>query len=273
MLGKLLKHELKQTVRSVSTIYIVLAVIAAFLLLSSLVGANAFKAISNAALFVATIVMIVMTVVAVIKNFHDSLYGRQGYLSFTLPVKCSSLLLSKIIVSAFWLLCAVILMGIVYFIMYIAMTGENGIELLGSLKDMIEGMGIADLLPSKTAIAKLLIFAALGLLLEFTVIIGLIYFSVTVANTRPLQAHPKAFGILVFLGIYMALTAIANPLSEKVPLSIEISATDVMLRFVRMGDSPEMLSFGISGLILRAAVAVVLLVVTGWIMENKVNVK
>lgn len=273
MLGKLIKHELKQTVRSVSTIYIILAVISAALLISSMIGLNVFKALANTALFIGTVVMAVMTLVAIIKNFSDTLYGRQGYLSFTLPVKGSSLLLSKIIVSAVWLLCAVILMVLVYIVMYISMTGENGIESLGTIKSLVDELGLAELLPSKGAIISLLLIAAMLLLMTFIVLIGFIYFSITVANTRALQSHPKLYGIIVFLGSYIAVNAISTPITQHFPLSLQVTSEKVRIAVSAMTESDAMFSYGIAGVLFKFLIAVGLLIFTGWIMEHKVNIK
>ena len=273
MLGKLIKHEIRHTFRSVSTIYIVLAAISVALLISSAVGITVFKALANAALIIGTIVMAVMTLVAIIKNFSDTLYGRQGYLSFTLPVKGSSLLLSKILISALWLLCAVILMILVYIVMYISVMGENGIESLGTIKNLVEDMGLAELLPSKGAIITLLVIGAMLLLMTFIILIGFIYFSITVANTRALQSHPKLYGILVFLGSYIAVNAISNPITEKFPLSLQVTSDKVYIAAASMTESEAMFSYGIAGVLFKFIIAVGLLVFTGWIMEHKVNVK
>ena len=273
MLGKLLKHELKQTVRSVMVIYIVLAVVAAFLLIFSVAGATTFKALANVALSIAALVMNIMTLVAITKNFSDTLYGRQGYLSFTLPVKCSNLLLSKVIISVFWLICAVLLTGIVYVIMYISMTGESGIEGLGTIKTLVEDTGLSDLLPSKAAIFELLIIGAIMLLMTFVVFIGFVYFSITVANTRALQAHPKLFGIIVFLSTYFFVNAVSQPITEKLPLALHVTTEKIFIGFISMDNSDAIFSYGIGGVLFKFIVAVVLLFITGKIMENKVNVK
>ena len=273
MLGKLLKHELRQTARSVMTIYIILAAVAGILLLSSVIGATLFKALSNVALFTAAIVMMIMTLVAIIKNFRETLYGRQGYLSFTLPVRCSSLLLSKILVSVFWLICAVALMLVVYVIMYLTMTGENGIELIGNLKDIIAEIGYSDLLPSKVLVIEAVILMGIWLLMQFIILIGFIYFSITMANTRALQQHPTLYGILIFFVSYFVVSTASRPLTEKVPLSLQFADDNLKIAFVSMMNAEATFSFGIAGLVFETLVAVALLVLTGWIMENKVNVK
>lgn len=274
MLGKLIKHEIRHTFRSISMIYIIVAVIAGVMLLSSIAGINAIKALSTGVLLISGFVMIAITVLSIIRNFYETLYDRQGYLSFTLPVKGSHLLFSKIVVSVLWLVCAMVLMGLIYFLMYLSVTGENGIEALGLLKNIFEENGLSELLPSKGLVAELLILVAVYILVEMLSLIGFIYFSVTVANTRPLQAHPKMYGIMVFLGTYIVVQAISNPIKEHFPLALHVSQNDIAINFTSMLHSEsDLFAFGIGDTVLKAIFAIIMLVVTGWIMEHKVNIK
>lgn len=111
MLGKLLKYELKHSARYVMLIYACAGVVTALMLIAMLAKMTWLSVIGSLVLYMVGIAAIFMTLVAVIRNFYETLYGRQGYLTFTLPVKSSRLLFSKVLVSFIWIILSCVLMG------------------------------------------------------------------------------------------------------------------------------------------------------------------
>ena len=99
MLGKLLKHEIRHSARYTMAIYAAAFAAMAVTGISLLLDSGWLGVLSCVALYVVGFASLVVTLVSVIKNFYDTLFSRQGYLTLTLPVKGSTLLLSKIIVS------------------------------------------------------------------------------------------------------------------------------------------------------------------------------
>ena len=112
MLGKLIKHELRHSARYTMAIYIAVIAISAVMGLSLLSPTTWLGVMSCFALYAAGFIAVIVTLVSVIKNFYDTLFGRQGYLTLTLPVKCSTLLISKVIVSFIWIVASFALMGL-----------------------------------------------------------------------------------------------------------------------------------------------------------------
>lgn len=106
MLGKLMKYEFRATARYFLPIY---GAIMAFSLLIGLRGFNenfmsALNVILPAALGLSFVGLGVMTLLMVVKRFDSNLLGDEGYLMFTLPVKVSSLIASKILTSLLWMI-------------------------------------------------------------------------------------------------------------------------------------------------------------------------
>ncbi len=272
MLGKLLKHEFKQSARSVMLIYASAAAVILFVFFGMLTKITWIGIVGSIVLYIVALVGIVMTLVSVIKNFYDTLYSNQGYLSFTLPVKCSNLLLSKVLVSMVWIILSFVLAGLCFLV--IGMNARAAAE--GSMEgiwDVLEMTGLKEMLPSGATLVKLLVLLVVLVLLTVLTFIGFVYFAVTLANTRLLQKHPKLFGFLIFFATYGVSNAIATKLTYSLPLSLEISTETVKLAFVAMDQSEGMLSYGLGGTIFLALVAFGLLLLTGWIMEHKVNIK
>ena len=272
MLGKLMKHECKQSARSVMLIYASAAAVILFVFFGMLTKITWIGILGSVVLYIVALVGVIMTLVSIIKNFYDTLYSNQGYLSFTLPVKCSNLLLSKVLVSVLWIILSFALAALCFLV--IAMNAKATAEgSMAGIWDVLEMTGLKEMLPSGATLVKLLVLVIVLVLLMVLTFIGFVYFAVTMANTRALQKHPKLFGFLIFFLTYGVSNAIATKLTYSLPLSLAISTQDVNLLFVAMDRSESMLSYGLGGTIFLALVALGMLILTGWIMEHKVNIK
>ena len=104
--------------------------------------------------------------------------------------------------------------------------------------------------------------------------VSFVYFTVTVANTRIFQSHPKFLGGLVFLGIFSVTNTVNNFLTELVPLTFNVGSEKVFFALKSMGNVEDALfSFGVGGTIFSGLVALGLMFATGYILEHKVNLK
>lgn len=117
MLGKLIKYELRATARYFLPIY---AAIIAFSVLISIRGINdtymsALNMILPMALGLSFMGLGVLTLIMVVKRFDSNLLGDEGYLMFTLPVKTSSIIVSKLLTSLIWVLTSIL-------VFYVSMT-------------------------------------------------------------------------------------------------------------------------------------------------------
>ena len=272
MLGKLLKNEIKHSARYVMTIYGCAAAMILFMFFGMLTKITWIGVVGSIILYVVAFIEIIMTLVSVIKNFYDTLYGNQGYLSFTLPVKCSTLLISKIIVSFIWIIFSFVLGGLCFLV--IALNAKSAADgTLSGFFDVIRMSGVLEYLPSGAMIAKLVIIFVLMALMTILTFVGFVYFAVTLANTRPLQGHPKLFGFLIFFVSYGVTNSIGAKLTYSLPLAVSVTTDSVKIVFKAMDGMDSLFSFGIGGTIFMALVALGMLFATGYIMEHKVNIK
>ena len=154
MLFRLIKHEIKSVWKIFGLLYIATIAMAivnrlisvyidslypdtqdyGLLPMDKINIATTFHGIARFMLVALFIALIVITLVVMIQRFHKNLLGDEGYLMFTLPVKTSSLILSKFIVSIifqiFSLICFIINMIII--------TGEN---IFTVTKGLVERLG------------------------------------------------------------------------------------------------------------------------------------
>ncbi|HEM6339831.1 TPA: ABC transporter permease [Streptococcus suis] len=128
------------------------------------------------------------TFVMVINRFRKNVYGRQGYLTMTLPVSSHHIILSKLLASLVWYLLAgitiILSIGIVLAVL-----------MLGS-----EEFVIPELQTLIQQIDWSVVFAHLFYsLIESTMGILLIYFSISVGQL--FKDHRLLFAILTYIGI------------------------------------------------------------------------
>ena len=113
MLGKLFKYEMKATARIFVPVYIAMVLLSGIGRLVSGIDLFSGELSWIAGLFLATYVfaifaVFILTYVVVIQRFYKNLLSDEGYLMFTLPVKPSRLILSKLLASVLWMVCTVV---------------------------------------------------------------------------------------------------------------------------------------------------------------------
>ena len=271
MLGKLIKHEIRHSARYHFAILIATVAITAIVGLSLITDSTLLNVLAGFGLAFTGIATIVVTVVSIIKNFYDTMFTRLGYLTMTLPVKGSELLLSKIIVAIIWVIAGFVSMAVPYSLMliYARHKASAFIDVVGDMVYMF-----LDMLPSTGAMISFIAVMVVIAFLYIITYIGYIYFSVTIANTRAFQSHPKLFGALTFFGITLVVTRIGSILGQVVPLTFNIAQDKAFFALESAGTIEDaILSYPLADTIFAAVVGIGLLFATGYIIENKINIK
>lgn len=149
MLKKLMKHEFRATAR------IILPLLLAVLLLALLGNVSlrllqqpamhwTVRAVCGIMLFlfvVALAALGIASVILMIQRFYKNLLGDEGYLMFTLPVRTSSLIWSKLLVSCIWF--AVTFAAVILAIMLLVIQAEDVRAVWELLSEMLR-VGFAE---------------------------------------------------------------------------------------------------------------------------------
>ena len=273
MFGKLLKHELRHTARYHSAILTACIVATAAMAISLFPETDTLFAITTFILFaVAWIIMSavqIVSLVAVIKNFYDTIFSKQGYLTMTLPVKGGQILLSKLIVSFFWIIVSFAASSLPLFALSKCLESIGAGEMVDEVTQ-----GQDAILPIGTIITSVIIIIAL-IFIAILCYVSYVYFSVTVANTRLLSKHPKMFGSFVFCAVF-TLTTILTSLTNKIaPLYLATVDGKYILTFKEAWEIAGYVEgfTNINYFTVSAIVAVILLFATGYFIEHKINIK
>ncbi|WP_105117980.1 ABC transporter permease [Streptococcus suis] len=124
----------------------------------------------------------------VVNRFRKNVYGRQGYLTMTLPVNSHQIILSKLLVSLVWYFLAAITVLLSIGILFALIMMNNEDFLIPELQTFIQQLDWS------------VIFAHLFYsLIESTMGILLIYFSISVGQL--FKDHRLLFAILTYIGI------------------------------------------------------------------------
>ena len=142
MLGKLIKNEIKMSAHMMMNIYVAAAVTIGIMLIAYAIDISWLSACNRCAVPHSMIALII-TFVGVIANFYKTLYGQQGYLSFTLPVTSGQLLAAKAIVAFLWMIVSyAVSIGIMIWIYdYVtSLIGENNLNMIKTIISMFRSM-------------------------------------------------------------------------------------------------------------------------------------
>ncbi len=275
MFGKLLKHDFIATGKIMAIIYAVFAGIALYLVGSVALSGNELDSIpemlSYILLCLTAFVNFIMTAVVVMRNFQTSLYGDQGYLTFTLPVKSSSILFSKTFVSIFWYLAA---FGTLYLTAVIALwamgevIGEAGLGLIDMiLAGVQEGLSVTVVIVY--AVAELINFFFLVVAVTMTA-----FFAITVSNTRPFQKHYALFTMLFLTVTDIVVIKITEFINEHIHLGFNYNYFTGKIKFAAGVDAQAALvHIDIAGPITLVLICIGLFIGTHLLMKKKINLR
>lgn len=258
-------------------IYIIVAGIAAVTLGSHYLKKGAELTLSETLgvlmLFIVAICLAALTTVVVLVNFHKSLYGEQGYLTFTLPVKSWKLLLSKVIMATVWFVLAFAAifgsMYVIYFVCRDELIGQDAFDVLSSMLAEVADINISGVIV--TVIAKLILA-----FITFSFYILTIFFTSTLANTRLFQSHNVLWTILLFLPIMFVSNKIAVFINQRVVFTLFF--IDDKIKLVTDNLEYQSLYLTTNGIDLGSifvylVLGVALFFATHFIMSKKVNIK
>lgn len=269
MLGKLIKNEFKANAHSLLGIYCAVAGTLAVVLISYLLDITWISALSTITLFALSFVLVVVTFVTVVMSYQRSLFGAQGYLSFSLPVKGSELIASKAITSFVWMLLSygIAIALWIFIASYLGSLVGEDVKLM--FKEILMMLGK---FPSKTMIVQVVVMALITVFLQLAILIASIYFSLTLSNTRRFQHHSLAYAVAIFIVVYIIIQICLYVFTTYLPLSVSFTMNGVKLVFKSMSTN-SIQSFGLSGLLFELVATVLLFFGTGKLMASKVNIK
>lgn len=278
MFGKLLKNEFISTGRIMGILYAVVLVLMGYLLGSYYFGRETASAapsdgeiIGVFALMMVSFCSFILTTIVMVTNFQKTLYGDQGYLTFTLPVKSTSLLASKVIVSAIWYIaafaCFLGTMVISFLVVKQDILGEENYEIIEQLLPSLTGGKSVKTMITSALITLITIFV------QFAVIAIEVYFAISLANTRYFQKHYLLWTIVFSFAVVYVVELISSLITRDIVFGLSVENNSFRL----ITDFRDMSLLGtyvdLAATIISIVAGIGFFFATRYVMKNKVNIK
>ncbi len=245
MLGRLIKYDMK----SVSRLGIPLSAIA---LVAAIMGAAALKIVVNApdnasgiplvvcimfvvAAFIAIFAYMVVIWILLLHRFYTNMFTDEGYLTFTLPVKPATLILSKLMSAVIWSVASFLVFGICILIIITFGTGSGfaNFSWFDGIKELADsGILGFNLLYIPVFLVYMLVATVFSYLL--------IYLSITIAavitrKNKILVAIGMYYGINMIVSLFTTLgelipmATISNPYEATAEIAGQITLTGISI--------------------------------------------
>ena len=192
MFWKLCKHELKCSYRSFLVLYAIVMVAA---LLMNPRNEGMITNIAAIVYIIMSVVMFIMCVVVIIKNYSNSMFSRNSYLTHTLPVTSTQLLLTKILSAVFWIIVSVFVLFLSMLIIGLRVSGFDFSAITETLQQFFSTVIAVD-----------------SLLYLFYMIVGtaesvaLVYLVMNITHTTYVPRYRTAVAILLYILISWILS-------------------------------------------------------------------
>ncbi len=271
MLGKLLKHEFKATVR-----WFLPAFGAALLL--GIVGCGmglVSKWLPQWMIVIAVMIyafmltaLFILVTVITIWRFYKNLLTSEGYLMFTLPVSPTSLIWSKFIVATVWLLGSLVVAGASVLIVLLGAPGINWAGLWPAVQDALsyiseqQGMWV--------------FLIQIGLMSLAGLFSGTLMYYVSMAIGQLSNKYRIAVSVGAYLGIYTVVQIISTVIGVIMGLASSSWTADTVSAGVTVVGPSNTYFTGFLGImwVLVAfmwALPVLYFLVTRWLLTKKLN--
>lgn len=275
MTGKLIKHDLIAGARRMGNIYLAALIACGAMLLSAFLKSGFLRFLCSAAVIVIAFIAVVVTFVSVVFGANKNLFGREGYLTQTLPVRTSSLIFSKWLTSSFWVLISYALVAVAFVGIFVYWTTENqeGAEIYDMVYSFLQGFGIG----AESVYQKFLLISAVIGLFNACIFVMFILFAITLSNISPFH-RLGSFGVILYLALTVAVIQGATYGLESlcdVTLLIQDSGITMLVDQAAISDAVQngALTIGFTGVYFKAIVTVFLYILTVQLTETKINLK
>lgn len=206
-----MKHELKATLPNLSSVFIALfslAVVGPIILNLNAEFLNVIIVLSGLA---AMIAVSVVTIMLIVNLFNKRTFGTAGYLSLTLPVTTTQLLLSKLLTA----LCIAIITSVGTFLAFVVFslsaswTIFNGLEPISFIVSELSESGLFGKLGE-----SIFSLSLLGIT-DLVYTLSLLLFVITFVHTSYVRKNKLVIAVITYLGISFVLSYVETILVQS----------------------------------------------------------
>ncbi len=275
MIGKLIKHDLKAGVRQMGNIYLAAVIAIGAMLFSALFNSGFLRFLCSVAVVIVAFVAVIVTFVSVVFGANKSLFGRQGYLTQTLPVRTSSLIFSKWLTASIWVIISYALVAVAVVGVFVYWTVENqeGAQIYDMIYSLAQSFGIG----AEAVYKQYIVISGIIGLFNACIFVMFIMFAITLSNISPFHKM-GTFGIIVYLALTIFIVQGATYTLERlcdISLIIESSGMTMTIDPLKIAETLASggAVVGFTGVYFKTIVTVFLYILTVQLTESKINLK
>ena len=275
MTGRLIKHELKAGARRMSNIYIAAGIACLAMLFSAFFKNGFMRFITSAAVVVIAAIAVIVTFASVVFGANKSLFGREGYLTQTLPVSTSSLIFAKWFASSVWVLASYALAAVVFVAVFVYWTTQNqeGAQIYDMIYQFLQGFGVG----AESVYQKYLLISAIVGFFNACIFVMYVLFSITVSNINPFHRLGTLGVILYLAGTIFVIQGITMGLEKLCDITLIIAGSGMSMtvspEVVLQATASGAMTIGFTGVYFKILVTVFLFILTVQLTETKINLK
>ena len=275
MTGRLIKHELKAGARRMSNIYIAAGIACLAMLFSAFFKNGFMRFITSAAVVVIAAIAVIVTFASVVFGANKSLFGREGYLTQTLPVRTSSLIFAKWFASSVWVLASYALAAVVFVAVFVYWTTQNqeGAQIYDMIYQFLQGFGVG----AESVYQKYLLISAIVGFFNACIFVMYVLFSITVSNINPFHRLGTLGVILYLAGTIFVIQGITMGLEKLCDITLIIAGSGMSMtvspEVVLQATASGAMTIGFTGDYFKILVTVFLFILTVQLTETKINLK
>ncbi len=265
---KLIKNDFLASVRVIPLFYLIeIAALAAFYIGQKIDNAKVL-AIGLTVSLLVSFLLVFVTFFFVIYDYQKSLFGQQGYLSFTLPVNSRQLLGSKLIVYGFWML-----ISFASFVLVIDILSNYATSQYGDMIDTASGLlTMFANFPSKAQIIAYAIYFIIeffALVLSFII---MIYFAIAASHIRQFQKANVLWAIVIFIITGIIYVTVINFLEKYFGIYL-VLCEDKSFTFNFGDPTTPGTQLTLMPFVFMLVQDIVYFILTADIMHKRVNIK
>lgn len=251
MLGKVLKQEL----RANSLLYGVASAIAllfAFATVMNRTGGTDVSYLMKAPLLitgctVAIVVLVILYLIYTALRYQKSMYGNEGYLTFSLPVSSVELIAGKYVAAVIWGIMVSLLCGVLCFSILYGAVAPSGTELFWT--EVGKAWAV-------DGVRNSIILVAVSVTVGMLELVAVLYLSITLAHLPGIRRANGIFALIFFVAISYA----EEKVTDLFPF-LSSEHVDTTLNSIMQSSDADMVFQGLQSFLLPATVAAVVLVI------------
>lgn len=274
MLGKLFKYELRSGALPVPFMLLALGIVYLLGLLADALKISQMKTTMAVALVLIGVAALVLGMIYVVSRCAKGLYGAEGYLMQTLPVSRGKMITVKVICGYL-----VLLMSGVVFVAALA-----GFFFLNDLQDMLQQFADA----WKDMLIPMLLYMLGSVGIQLLAMLGALYLSVALANTRVMQRNNVLMAIVFYFVCSTVISLVELAAVLLLPFGVifsgegvSVTLTPMVVSLFESGLPGQVESIneiygmpiGLGNLLADVLMGVGMLIGARWVMEHKASVK